>query len=74
MNIYGRTSVSEFLGDNVVYRNLEPVDDRLPILDDLRADLGLPADRVPRKSESDSRTHFVARFGLMDVTVSIAPV
>jgi len=53
MNIYGRTSVSEFLGDNVVYRNLEPVDERLPILDDLRADLGLPADRVPRKSEAD---------------------
>jgi hypothetical protein len=53
MNIYGRTSVSEFLGDNVVYRNLEPVDDRLPVLDDLRTDLGLPADRVPRKSEAD---------------------
>jgi hypothetical protein len=53
MNIYGHTSISEFLGDNVVYRNLEPVDSRLPTLDHLRADLGLPTERVPRKSEPD---------------------
>jgi hypothetical protein len=53
MHIYGRTSVSEFLGDNVVYRNLEPVDGQLPTLGQLRATLGLPAERVPRKSESD---------------------
>jgi hypothetical protein len=53
MNVYGRTSIGEFLGDNVVYRSLEPVDDRLPTLDHLRADLGLPPGRVPRKSEPD---------------------
>ena len=30
MKVYGRTTVSEFLGDRVVFRNLEPVDERLP--------------------------------------------
>jgi hypothetical protein len=53
MQIYGRSSVREFLGDNIVYRNLEPVDDQLPNLGQLRATLGLPAGRVPRKSELD---------------------
>ena len=50
MNVYGRTSIGEFLGDNVVYRNLEPVDDRLPTLDHLRADLGLSPGRVPART------------------------
>ena len=30
MKNYGRTSIHEFLGDLVVYRNLMPLDPRLP--------------------------------------------
>jgi hypothetical protein len=48
---YGRTSVYEFLGDLVVYRNLAPVDPRLPPLTEVRAQVGLAQDVVPRKSE-----------------------
>ena len=50
MNVYGCTSVSEFLGDNIVYRNLEPVNRALPGLGQLAPRLGLPANRVPRKT------------------------
>ena len=53
MKSYGRTSLSEFLGDRVVYRNLAPVDRRLPTQADPRRALGLPAGRTPRKSELD---------------------
>ena len=50
---YGRTSISEFLGNRVVYRNLKPADPSLPGLEDMRSTLGLPAGRIPRKSEGD---------------------
>jgi hypothetical protein len=48
---YGLTTLSEFLGDNVAYRNLVPSDPRLPSVADLRADLSLPGGAIPRKSE-----------------------
>src|SRR4030065_560312 len=35
MKIYGRASLSEFLGDFVVYRRLSPADERLPGLETL---------------------------------------
>ena len=50
MKIYGRTSVHEFLGDSVVYRNLVPVDTRLPSLEDVRERFGIASNFVPRKS------------------------
>jgi len=50
MKNYGLTSVSEFLDDRVVYRNLVPLDPRLPALADIRPRLGLPEDLVPRKT------------------------
>lgn len=53
MCLYGRTSLNEFLGDRVVYRNLRPADPTLPGLDELAPTIGLPPDRIPRKSESD---------------------
>ena len=53
MKSYGKTTISEFLGDNIVYRNLQPVDARLPGLDDLREEVGLANGRIPRKSETD---------------------
>lgn len=53
MKLYGRSSVSEYLGDMIVYRNLEPVDPRLPSLAALRRDLGLPDGPIPRKQEAE---------------------
>ena len=51
MKNYGRTSVSEFLDDRIVYRNLAPADSRLPALDQVRPRVGLPEGLIPRKSE-----------------------
>jgi len=53
MRNYGRTSIYEFLGDFVVYRNLAPLDPRLPALPVLRAEVGLPEGITPRKSQPD---------------------
>jgi hypothetical protein len=51
MRNYGRSSVSEFLDDRIVYRNLVPADSRLPPLARIRPMIGLSEDLVPRKSE-----------------------
>lgn len=52
MRLFGRGSVSDFLGDFIVYRNLQPMDLRLPPFDDLCAEAGLAAEGgVPRKSD-----------------------
>jgi len=53
MKNYGRASLDEFLGDRVVYRNLVPLDSRLPSLDAVRAHLKLPAGRIPRKTDRE---------------------
>jgi hypothetical protein len=50
MKSYGRSTVSEFLGDQIVFRNLIPCDARLPRLDDLRRKLSFPENFLPRKS------------------------
>ncbi len=52
-SVFGKSTVSEFLGDRIVYRNLVPADDSLPSLDDLRSGLGIPAGHTPRKSDPD---------------------
>jgi hypothetical protein len=51
MRDYGRATVHEFLRDLIVYRNLVPMDERLPPLARVSTLLGLPAGLVPRKSE-----------------------
>lgn len=51
MNVFGRATIAEFLGDNIVYRNLAPMDERLPGLQVLWETLGLPQGQVPRKVE-----------------------
>jgi hypothetical protein len=53
MKNHGRTSVHEFLGDFIVYRNLVPADSRLPSLSELRSEVGLPVGAIPRKSQPD---------------------
>jgi hypothetical protein len=51
MKNHGRTAVDEFLGDFIVYRNLVPMDPRLPTLRELRPKVGVPEGGIPRKSE-----------------------
>ena len=51
MRVCGVGSLFEALGDSIVYRNLQPVDRRLPGLRSLRPSLGLQPRRVPRKVE-----------------------
>lgn len=51
MQVFGKGNVAEFLGDFVVYRNLIPMDERLPKLSELRPKLELPAHEIPRKHE-----------------------
>ncbi len=51
MKAHGRTSVHEFLGDLIVYRNLAPRDPRLPPLSTFGPRVGLPQGVIPRKSE-----------------------
>ena len=53
MRIFGRSAVSDFLGDNIVYRNLVPVDPRIPGLPNLWEQINLPSSRVPRKTTLD---------------------
>ncbi len=53
MQNYGLSSVAEFVGDRIVYRNLDAADGRLPRLAEMRARLGIPATMIPRKSEAD---------------------
>jgi hypothetical protein len=51
--MFERASLYEFLGDLVVYRNLEPCDARVPGLSALRPRLGLEPRAVPRKAEPE---------------------
>jgi hypothetical protein len=51
MKRFGTTSVSAFLGDFIVYRNLTPLDPRLPRLQDIWAKVGLREGDLPRKSD-----------------------
>lgn len=52
MILDGPASLHDFLGDLVVYRNLCPVDQRLPDRHQVAKTLGLD-DRIPRKTEPD---------------------
>jgi hypothetical protein len=51
MNVFGKSNVAEFLGDFVVYRNLIPMDNRLPSSSEVHARLDLPSHEIPRKHE-----------------------
>jgi hypothetical protein len=53
MQLYGRSTISEFLGNNIAYRSLNPLDTRLPSLDELRASVRIPNQGVPRKTSAD---------------------
>ncbi|MCD6136462.1 hypothetical protein J7J63_07125 [Candidatus Bipolaricaulota bacterium] len=53
MRVYGRGRVQHFLGDLIVYRNLIPLDRRLPGLPDLRSELEVPTGVTPRKTSPE---------------------
>ncbi len=53
MKCYRRSSISEFLDDNIVYRNLVPVDARLRPLSAYIVELGIPVHSTPRKNSLD---------------------
>ena len=53
MEKYGRSAVCEFLGDNIVYRNLVPVNRDIPGLQELWEQAGLDSSQVPRKTTTD---------------------
>ena len=53
MKSFGKSTVSAFLGDQIVFRNLIPRDPRLPSLHDLRRKLSFPENFLPRKSMPD---------------------
>lgn len=70
MKSYGRTSLSEFLGDLVVYRNLAPMDERLPGLSEVAAEVGLEPEVVPRKSQTEYArviVHLLGRARVLDL-------
>jgi len=46
-----KSSLYDLVGDLVVYRNLDPVDPRLPRFAEAWAEMGLPAPKRPRKLE-----------------------
>jgi hypothetical protein len=52
IKIYGKAAISDFLDDFVVYRNLVPMDPRLPSLESLSSTINITNDRIPRKLES----------------------
>jgi len=50
---FGRAKLYDFFGDWVIYRNLEPLDKRLPGLKTAAYKMGLAGDHIPRKLERD---------------------
>ncbi len=53
MKNYGRSAISEFLEDHIVYRNLAPLDARLPGLESIAEKVGLVKGVIPRKSQPE---------------------
>jgi hypothetical protein len=49
LRVFGKGSVAELLDDFLIFRNLIPVDKRLPGFEDLHSHLNLPPDSIPRK-------------------------
>lgn len=50
---FGRAALADFFGDMVIYRNLEPLEKKLPGLKAAGYRMGLNSDLIPRKFEPD---------------------
>ena len=57
MKCYGLASLSDFLGEYIVYRSLNAVDERLPRLKEICANLGISNGAAPRKTSLDYARH-----------------
>ncbi len=53
LDFHGTASLYDVWGDFIVYRNLVPMDSRLPSFQDLHTQLGLAANALPRKTEPE---------------------
>lgn len=53
MKCFGRTSISDFLGDFVVYRNITPIDPRLPSFAEISKSQGRSVESLPRKTSPE---------------------
>ncbi len=53
LRVHGRASLSDYFGDFVIYRKLEPLDRRMPGLKAAYYRMGLPDDHIPRKLDAD---------------------
>ncbi len=53
MKNFGRARLSDYFGDWVIYRNLEPLDKRLPGIKNAGYKIGLNGDQIPRKLDKD---------------------
>ncbi|HEU5014588.1 MAG TPA: hypothetical protein VFT66_18835 [Roseiflexaceae bacterium] len=51
MQTYGTATIYDLLGDNLAYRSLQPLDERLPGSSELREQLGIPATTPLRKGD-----------------------
>jgi len=53
LKCFGRTSISSFLGDFIVYRNIIPIDPRLPSMEEILKTLGKSSLAIPRKTSPE---------------------
>lgn len=53
MKNFGRARLSDYFGDWVIYRNLEPLDKRLPGLKTAGYKMGVSGDQIPRKLDKE---------------------
>ncbi len=69
IQLYGTASLSEMVGDLLIFRNLAPVDRRLPAFDAVWAEMGFTSSRRPRKLEpayARAATWFLRRARALD--------
>jgi hypothetical protein len=53
MKNFGRARLADYFGDWVIYRNLEPLDKRLPGLKSAGYKMGMSGDQIPRKLDQE---------------------
>ena len=63
MKVYERISVSDILGNNLVYRDMQAMDERLPRFAELSARAGLSGADIPRKTSKEYAQIMVALLG-----------
>jgi hypothetical protein len=63
MKVYGRISVSDILGNNLVYRDMQAIDERLPRFAELSARAGFSSAVIPRKTSVEYANIMVSLLG-----------